>query len=186
MIDSSAYPLLWSILYEVEMIVDVIEEKGMARHISFENCGNQQASATIEHHATTSAAEAGPSRDNWEQGAEEVDHTPPPTSSLEDGSQKEAAVDTAQTLNKSDPLLQWGGEWQQEAKQRAEQTPVSVKPQKKFKAAITPSEAEVSGSNPETSTTKIYRTFSLQRCRVLGWSRQRLVSYLDKVPCIPS
>ncbi len=117
-------------------------------HVSFENYGNQQVSATIEHHAATSTAEAGPSRDNWEQAVEDVHHTPSPTSSLEDESQKEAAADTAQTLNKSDPLLQWGGEWQQEErreKQRIEQTPGSVKPQKKFKAATTPSEAEVSG-----------------------------------------
>jgi hypothetical protein len=93
-------------------------------HISFKKCGNQQVSATIEHHAATSTAEAGPSRD-WEQGAEEVNHTRSPTSSLEDESHKEAAVDTAQTLNKSDPLLQWEGERQQEEKQRVGQTPVS-------------------------------------------------------------
>jgi hypothetical protein len=34
-IDSSAYPLLWSIIYEVEVMTvdEVIEEKGMARFV---------------------------------------------------------------------------------------------------------------------------------------------------------
>lgn len=149
-IDSSAYPYLWSILEEIEVVATAehVPEKGESddwlswmrnNSIWFLDEKPNEDTETVKPQPPTPTPVAGSSRDGLVGQIQDVRPIRSPINWSEGELPKEDEVPAtaAESLPKSDPLFQWDDDIQQDDKleepvKRASLTPL---PEQKFKAA---------------------------------------------------